>query len=124
MDGVNNAVAPRHAMPEQYVKEITMAHDGIVNQAAVLAYARKSFDMIRELEAWGGKFQTTVAGDYDLKKVHCKGSYVLPMPEGYDIKKILTRTIRRGCENRKPRDGDARIARCRARRCADAGDAR
>ena len=95
MDGVNNAVVPGHATPEQYVKEITMANDGIVNQSAVLAYARESFDMIRELEGWGVKFQKTVAGDYDLKKVHHKGSYVLPMPEGYDIKKILTRTIRR-----------------------------
>ena len=85
MDGVNNAVVPGHATPEQYVKEITMANDGIANQAAVLAYARESFDMIRELESSGVKFQKTVARDYDLKKVHHKGSYVLPMPEGYDI---------------------------------------
>ena len=40
------------------------------------------------------KFQKTPSGDYDVKKVHHKGSYVLPMPEGYDIKKILTRVIR------------------------------
>jgi succinate dehydrogenase/fumarate reductase flavoprotein subunit len=95
MDGVNNAVVPGHATPEQYVKEITMANDGIVNQEAVLAYARESFPMIQELESWGVKFQKTASGDYDLKKVHHKGSYVLPMPEGYDIKKILTRVIRR-----------------------------
>ena len=50
--------------------------------------------MIQELESWGVKFQKTPAGDYDVKKVHHKGSYVLPMPEGYDIKKILTRVIR------------------------------
>ena len=91
MDGVNNAVVPGHATPEQYVKEITMANDGIVNQRAVLAYARESFAMIQELESWGVKFQKTPNGDYDVKKVHHKGSYVLPMPEGYDIKKILTR---------------------------------
>ena len=95
MDGVNNAVIPGHATPEQYVKEITMANDGIVNQEAVLAYARESFGMIQELEQWGVKFQKTAGGDYDVKKVHHKGSYVLPMPEGYDIKKILTRVIRR-----------------------------
>src|ERR1700761_2445821 len=95
MDGVNNAVIPGHATPEQYVKEITMANDGIVNQAAVLAYAQQSFDMIQELESWGVKFQKTASGDYDVKKVHHKGSYVLPMPEGYDIKKILLREIRR-----------------------------
>lgn len=95
MDGVNNAVIPGHATPEQYVKEITMANDGIVNQEAVLAYARASYGMIQELESWGVKFQKTPGGDYDVKKVHHKGSYVLPMPEGYDIKKILTRVIRR-----------------------------
>jgi hypothetical protein len=32
MDGLNNAVIPGHATPEQYVKEITIANDGIVDQ--------------------------------------------------------------------------------------------
>jgi succinate dehydrogenase/fumarate reductase flavoprotein subunit len=95
MDGLNNAVIPGHATPEQYVREITMANDGIVNQRAVLAYAERSYDMIRQLDGWGVKFQKTQSGEYDVKKVHHNGSYVLPMPEGYDLKKILTRTIRR-----------------------------
>ena len=95
MDGLNNAVIPGHATPEQYVKEITMANDGIVNQRAVLAYARRSFSMIRKLDGWGVKFQKTRSGDFDVKKVHHNGNYVLPMPEGYDLKKILTRMIRR-----------------------------
>ena len=95
MDGLNNAVIPGHATPEQYVKEITMANDGIVNQRAVLAYAERSFEMIQQLDRWGVKFQKTETGDFDVKKVHHNGSYVLPMPEGYDLKKILTRTIRR-----------------------------
>jgi succinate dehydrogenase/fumarate reductase flavoprotein subunit len=95
MDGLNNAVIPGHTTPEQYVKEITMANDGIVDQRAVLAYAERSFDMIRQLDSWGVKFQKTASGDFDLKKVHHNGSYVLPMPEGYDLKKILTRMIRR-----------------------------
>src|ERR1700740_955904 len=95
MDGVNNAVIPGYATPDQYVREITMANDGIVNQKAILAYAQQSFNMIQELESWGVKFQKTATGDYDIKKVHHQGSYVLPMPEGYDIKKLLTRMIRR-----------------------------
>jgi succinate dehydrogenase/fumarate reductase flavoprotein subunit len=95
MDGVNNAIIPGHATPEQYVREITMANDGIVNQKAILAYAQQSFSMIQELESWGVKFQKTATGEYDIKKVHHQGSYVLPMPEGYDIKKLLTRMIRR-----------------------------
>ena len=42
MDGLNNAVIPGHATPEQYAKEITIANDGIVNQKAVIAYAKDS----------------------------------------------------------------------------------
>jgi succinate dehydrogenase/fumarate reductase flavoprotein subunit len=95
MDGLNNAVIPGHATPEQYVKEITMANDGIVNQRAVLAYAERSYEMIQQLDGWGVKFQKTESGDFDVKKVHHNGSYVLPMPEGYDLKKILTKMIRR-----------------------------
>src|SRR3954462_7930244 len=95
MDGLNNAVIPGHATPEQYVKEIAMANDGIVDQAAVLAYAHHSFEMIQKLDSWGVKFQKTETGDFDVKKVHHNGSYVLPMPEGYDLKKILARRIKR-----------------------------
>lgn len=95
MDGLNNAVIPGHATPEQYVKEITMANDGIVYQPAILAYACQSYAMIQELAQWGVKFQQNANGDFDVKKIHHKGAYVLPMPEGYDLKKILTRKVRR-----------------------------
>jgi succinate dehydrogenase/fumarate reductase flavoprotein subunit len=95
MDGLNNAIIPGHATPEQYVKEITMANDGIVNQRAVWEYAINSYSMIEELDRWGVKFQKTQSGDFDVKKVHHKGNYVLPMPEGYDLKKILTRVLKR-----------------------------
>src|SRR5690349_17319252 len=95
MDGLNNAVIPGHSTPEQYVKEITMANDGIVDQAALLAYARNSYAMIQQLDSWGVKFQKTETGDFDVKKVHHNGAYVLPMPEGYDLKKILARRIKR-----------------------------
>jgi succinate dehydrogenase/fumarate reductase flavoprotein subunit len=94
MDGLNNAVVPGFATPEQYVREITIANDGIVYQKAVLAYAERSFDMIRELDEWGVKFQKDENGDYDVKKVHHLGAYVLPMPDGANVKKILYRRLR------------------------------
>jgi len=99
MDGLNNAIIPGHATPEQYVKEITMANDGIVNQRAIWQYAVNSYSMIEELDRWGVKFQKTETGDFDVKKVHHRGSYVLPMPEGYDLKKILTRVLKRSGVN-------------------------
>ncbi len=95
MDGLNNAVVPGFATPEQYVKEITTANDGIVNQKTVMAYARNSFSMIEELDRWGVKFEKDETGDYAMRKVHHMGTYVLPMPEGHDIKKVLYRRLKR-----------------------------
>lgn len=95
MDGLNNAVIPGHATPEQYTKEITIANDGVVNQATVYAYATNSFATIEQLDRWGVKFEKDETGDYAVKKVHHMGSYVLPMPEGHDIKKVLYRQLKR-----------------------------
>eukprot|EP01032_Pedospumella_encystans_P028196 gene28196-31850_t len=94
MDGLNNAVVPGFATPEQYVKEITTANDGIVNQATVMAYAQGSYPMIEELDSWGVKFEKDENGDYAMRKVHHMGTYVLPMPEGHDIKKVLYRRLK------------------------------
>ncbi len=95
MDGLNNAVVPGFATPEQYVKEITVANDGIVNQKTVMAYAQNSYAMIEELDRWGVKFEKDETGDYAMRKVHHMGTYVLPMPEGHDIKKVLYRRLKR-----------------------------
>jgi succinate dehydrogenase/fumarate reductase flavoprotein subunit len=95
MDGLNNAVVPGFATPEQYVKEITTANDGIVNQKTVMAYAENSYAMIEELDRWGVKFEKDETGDYAMRKVHHMGTYVLPMPEGHDIKKVLYRRLKR-----------------------------
>src|SRR5215470_15932464 len=43
MDGLNNAVIPGYATPEQYTKEITIANDGIVDQKAVYKYAQNCY---------------------------------------------------------------------------------
>ncbi|WP_084572825.1 fumarate reductase/succinate dehydrogenase flavoprotein subunit [Methylocapsa aurea] len=118
MDGLNNAVVPGFATPEQYVREITIANDGIVDQKPILAYAERSFDMIRELDDWGVKFLKDENGDYDVKKVHHLGAYVLPMPNGANVKKILYRRLRqaqtlisnRFMATRLLRGADGRIA--------------
>src|SRR3954463_6233040 len=95
MDGLNNAVLPGHATPEQYVREITIANDGIVNQKTVMAHATGSHAMVEELDRWGVKFEKDETGDYAMRKVHHMGSYVLPMPEGHDIKKVLYRQLKK-----------------------------
>ena len=102
MDGLNNAVIPGHATPEQYVKEITVANDGIVNQKTVMEYATSSFAMIQELDSWGVKFEKDETGDYAVKKVHHIGTYVLPMPEGHNMKKVLYRQLKKRRVSRSP----------------------
>ncbi|WP_111430237.1 fumarate reductase/succinate dehydrogenase flavoprotein subunit [Rhodobacteraceae bacterium DSL-40] len=95
MDGLNNAVIPGHATPEQYVKEITIANDGIVDQAPVYRYAQNCYDIIQELDRFGIRFQKDKNGEYDVKKVHHIGTYVLPMPNGETVKKALYRQLRK-----------------------------
>src|SRR4051812_8668817 len=95
MDGLNNAVIPGHATPENYVREITIANDGVVDQSGVMAYAQRSFSLIEKLDGWGVHFQKTETGDYDVKKVHHLGTYVLPMPDGHNVKKILYKRLRK-----------------------------
>ncbi|RGA00966.1 fumarate reductase/succinate dehydrogenase flavoprotein subunit [Microbispora triticiradicis] len=95
MDGVNNAVIPGKATPEDYVAEITRANDGVVNQRTVHQTATRGYDMVRRLERYGVKFEKNEHGDYAVRRVHRSGSYVLPMPEGKDVKKVLYRVLRR-----------------------------
>ena len=94
MDGVNNAVIPGQATPEDYVAEITRANDGIINQRTVYQTASRGYEMVRRLQQYGVKFAKDAHGDYDVRRVHRSGSYVLPMPEGKDIKKVLYRVLR------------------------------
>ena len=95
MDGLNNAVIPGHSTPEQYTKEITIANDGICDQAPVFKYAERCFEIIQELDRFGVRFQKDQTGDFDVKKVHHIGTYVLPMPNGDTVKKALYRQLRR-----------------------------
>ncbi|WP_327691627.1 fumarate reductase/succinate dehydrogenase flavoprotein subunit [Streptomyces sp. NBC_00461] len=95
MDGVNNAVIPGRAEPDDYVAEITRANDGIVDQSTVRQTATRGFGMVQRLESYGVKFEKDEHGDYAVRQVHRSGSYVLPMPEGKDVKKVLYRQLRR-----------------------------
>jgi succinate dehydrogenase/fumarate reductase flavoprotein subunit len=95
MDGLNNAVIPGYATPEQYTKEITIANDGIVDQKPVLKYAESCYSIIEELDSFGIRFLKNENGDFSVKKVHHIGTYVLPMPNGDTVKKALYRQLRR-----------------------------
>jgi len=117
MDGLNNTIIPGHATPEQYTKEITIANDGIVDQAPIYRYAQECYDIIQELDSFGIRFQKDQNGEYDVKKVHHIGTYVLPMPNGDTVKKALYRQLRKARINITNRymatrllEGEGRIA--------------
>ena len=103
MDGVNNAVIPGKAEPEDYVAEITRANDGIVNQRTIYQTATRGFAMVQRLERYGVKFEKDEHGEYAVRRVHRSGSYVLPMPEGKDVKKALYRVMRQRAMREKIR---------------------
>src|ERR1700681_263878 len=95
MDGLNNAVIPGYATPEQSTKEITVANDGIVDQKPVYKYAQRCYSIIEELDSFGIRFLKNENGDFAVKKVHHIGTYVLPMPNGETVEKALYRQLRR-----------------------------
>ena len=121
MDGVNNAVIPGKAEPEDYVAEITRANDGIVNQRTIYQTATRGFAMVQRLERYGVKFEKDEHGEYAVRRVHRSGSYVLPMPEGKDVKKALYRVLRQQLDARE--DPHREPARCRCGCSPDDGRA-
>ncbi len=93
MDGLNNAVRTGLRDPRAVREGDHGRNDGIVDQKAVMAYAQGSFPMIQYLDKLGVKFEKDGSGEYNMRKVHHMGTYVLPMPEGHNVKKVLYRTV-------------------------------
>lgn len=50
---INIAVIPGHSTPEQYLREVTLANDGILNQKAVYQTGKLGYEVIQKLENWG-----------------------------------------------------------------------
>ena len=104
--------SPARPTPEDYVAEITRANDGIVNQRTIYQTATRGFAMVQRLERYGVKFEKDEHGEYAVRRVHRSGSYVLPMPEGKDVKKALYRVLRQRDDagedpDREPADAGA-----------------
>ncbi|AEI41736.1 fumarate reductase/succinate dehydrogenase flavoprotein subunit [Paenibacillus mucilaginosus] len=94
MDGLNNAVIPGKATPEEYTLEITESNDGIIDQRAVYRQASECFGIVQELDSWGVDFEKDETGYYNVHRVHRKGRYVLPMPKASDLKVILAKKVK------------------------------
>ncbi|MBW7476047.1 fumarate reductase/succinate dehydrogenase flavoprotein subunit [Paenibacillus oenotherae] len=94
MDGLNNAVVPGKATPEEYTLEITESNDGIIDQRAVYRQASECYPIIQELDSWGVDFEKDAEGNYEVYRVHRKGRYVLPMPKASNLKLILAKKVK------------------------------
>ncbi|KKI90635.1 oxidoreductase [Bacillus sp. SA1-12] len=94
MDGLNNAIIPGHATPEEYTLEITASNDGIIDQKAVYRQASECYEVVKELDSWGVDFEKDDQGEYVVHRVHRKGKYVLPMPKASDLKLILAKKVK------------------------------
>lgn len=90
MDGLNNAVIPGYATPEQYTKEITIANDGVVNQSTVYAYAKHSFTTIQQLDQWGIKFEKDETGEFAVKKYITWGHMFYQCPKDMMLKSFIS----------------------------------
>ncbi|WP_342046309.1 fumarate reductase/succinate dehydrogenase flavoprotein subunit [Bacillus sp. OTU530] len=95
MDGLNNAIIPGHATPEEYTLEITASNDGIIDQRAVYRQASECYEIVKELDSWGVDFEKDSQGNYVVHRVHRKGKYVLPMPKANDLKLILAKKVKK-----------------------------
>ncbi|WP_233531544.1 fumarate reductase/succinate dehydrogenase flavoprotein subunit [Paenibacillus alkalitolerans] len=95
MDGLNNAIVPGKATPEEYTQEITDSNDGIIDQRAVYRQASECYEIIKLLDSWGVDFEKDENGDFQVYRVHRKGRYVLPMPKASDLKQILAKQVKK-----------------------------
>ena len=114
MDGLNNAVIPGYATPEQYVKEITVANDGIVHQQAVMAYAQRSYPMIRVARSARGQVREGRFRRIQRPQGSPYGHVCAADARGHHVKKILYRQLRRlQVADHQSLHGDAPVERRR-----------
>ncbi len=82
MDGLNNAVIPATPRRSSTPRKSPSPTTASAIKRRSTKYAERCFEIIQELDRFGIRFQRDGNGDYDVKKVHHLGTYVLPMPNG------------------------------------------
>ena len=95
MDGLNNAVIPGYARPSNTSRKSPSPTTASSTRRRSWLTPRSSYSMIQYLDQLGVKFEKDGYGEFNVRKVHHIGTYVLPMPEGHHVKKILYRQLRR-----------------------------
>ena len=90
MDALNIVAVPGIDTPETYVESVSMTVDGILDQRPSLVMAQRSFELMKKLESWGASFRKDAEGNYEMLKIHPKGTFAAGMDEP-NLKVILAK---------------------------------
>jgi succinate dehydrogenase/fumarate reductase flavoprotein subunit len=90
MDALNIVAIPNYTTPELYVESNTLNCGGILDAPPSYAMARRSFDLLKKLEAWGVFFPMDEKGNYRTLQYHPVGKFLTAMEEP-NLKVIITR---------------------------------
>ncbi|MGV7931056.1 MAG: FAD-binding protein [Spirochaetota bacterium] len=81
MDALNIVAVPGISTPELYVEANRMACEGIMDEPPGYEMARRSWELMKKLEAWGVCFPVDDDGAYEVLQVHPKGRFCVTMKE-------------------------------------------
>jgi succinate dehydrogenase/fumarate reductase flavoprotein subunit len=96
MDALNIVAIPDFTTPELYVESNTQSCAGVLDAPPSYEMARRSFDLLKRLEAWGVYFPRDERGNYRTLQYHPVGKFLAAMEEP-NLKVILsTRVAEKG----------------------------
>jgi succinate dehydrogenase/fumarate reductase flavoprotein subunit len=90
MDALNVVAIPNLTTPELFVASNTLACGGILDVPPAYEMARRSFDLLKELESWGVYFPIDENGNYRTLQLHPKGKFLTAMEEP-NLKVMISR---------------------------------
>jgi succinate dehydrogenase/fumarate reductase flavoprotein subunit len=90
MDALNVVAIPNVTTSELFVESNTLACGGILDAPPAYEMARRSFDLLKELESWGVYFPVDEDGNYRTLQLHPKGKFLTAMEEP-NLKVMISR---------------------------------
>jgi succinate dehydrogenase/fumarate reductase flavoprotein subunit len=89
MDALNIVSIPNFSTPREYLEAAALGAGGILDQPASYEMARRSFELLKKLEAWGAYFPLSEDGQYCTLQLHMVGEFQTAMEEP-DLKVIIS----------------------------------
>jgi succinate dehydrogenase/fumarate reductase flavoprotein subunit len=90
MDALNVVAIPNFTTPELFVESNTLACGGILDAPPAYEMARRSYDLLKELESWSVYFPVDKEGNYRTLQMHPKGKFLTTMEEP-NLKVMISR---------------------------------